>query len=218
MQHIAVIGISSFGYYMCKYLTETGAAVLAIDVDENKVDSVKDVVEKAVVADATSREVLANFELNEFDNVVVSVGERIDTSILITLFLKELKVSNITVKAFTADHAKILDKIGATTIVFPERDTARRIAYTMQSKNLLEYFPVGEDHGFVEITVPPSWSGKTLMELDIRRKLGVQVVLIKEILPENKVIVPGGDYVLKDSDVLVIAGNNRDLEKLETIK
>ncbi|RMH60439.1 MAG: TrkA family potassium uptake protein [Calditrichaeota bacterium] len=218
MHHIAVIGISSFGYYMCKYLTETGAAVLAIDVDEAKVDSVKEIVSKAVVADATSRDVLANFELDEFDNVIVSVGESIDTSILITLFLKELKVPTITVKAFTEDHAKILDKIGATVIVFPEKDTARRVAYTMQSKNLLEYFPVGEDHGFVETTVPPSWSGKTLMELDVRRKLGVQVVLIKEILPENKVIVPTGDYMLKDSDVMVVVGNNRDLEKLESLE
>ncbi len=217
MQHIAVIGISSFGYYLCKYLSAAGAGVMAIDIDEGKVDSVKDIVEKAVIADATQRDVLANFELNEFDNVIVSVGESIDTSILITLYLKELKVRNIIVKAFTADHAKILDKIGATQIVFPERDTAKRVAYTMQSSNLLDYFPIGKDHGFVEVTVPTAWSGKSLVELDVRRKYGIQVVLIKEILPEDKVVVPTGDYVLKDSDVLVVVGNNKDLEQLESL-
>ena len=217
MQHIAVIGISSFGYYLCKYLSAAGAGVMAIDIDESKVDSVKEIVEKAVIADATQRDVLANFELNEFDNVIVSVGESIDTSILITLYLKELKVKNIIVKAFTADHAKILDKIGATQIVFPERDTAKRVAYTMQSNNLLDYFPIGKDHGFVEVTVPTGWSGKSLVELDVRRKYGIQVVLIKEILPEDKVVIPTGDYILKDSDVLVVVGKNKDLERMETL-
>jgi len=217
MQHIAVIGISSFGYYMCKYLSDTGVHVLAIDSNETKVESVKSFVDRAIIADATQKETLARPELHEFDQVIISVGEHIDTGILITLYLKELGVKEVTVKAFTEDHVKILHLMGASNVIFPEKDSAERLAYTFQHKNLLEYFPITGDYGVIEITVPNPWLGKNLIQLDVRRKYNVQIVLIKEVLPNNKVSIPLGDQPLKDSDTLVILGQHRDLEKIQKL-
>lgn len=217
MQHIAVIGISSFGYYMCKYLSDTGAHVLAIDINETKVESVKAFVDRAIIADATQKDTLARFELHEFDQTIISVGEHIDTGILITLYLKELGVKDITVKAFTEDHVKILHLVGASNVIFPEKDSAERLAYTFQHKNLLEYFPISDDYGVIEITVPIAWLGKTLIQLDVRRKYNVQIVLIKEILPNNTVSIPRGDQLLKDSDTLVILGQHKSLEKIQNL-
>ena len=217
MQHIAVIGISSFGYYMCKYLSDTGVHVLAIDSDETKVESVKTFVDRAIIADATQKETLARLELQEFDQVIISVGEHIDTGILITLYLKELGVKKITVKAFTEDHVKILHLMGASNVIFPEKDSAERLAYTFQHKNLLEYFPISDDYGVIEITVPNPWLGKNLIQLDVRRKYNVQIVLIKEVLPNNKVSIPLGNQPLKDSDTLVILGPHKDLETIQNL-
>ncbi len=217
MQHIAVIGISSFGYYMCKYLSDTGVHVLAIDSNETKVESVKSFVDRAIIADATQKETLARLELQEFDQIIISVGEHIDTGILITLYLKELGVKEITVKAFTEDHVKILHLMGASNVIFPEKDSAERLSYTFQHKNLLEYFPISGDYGVIEITVPDGWLGKNLIQLDVRRKYNVQIVLIKEVLPNNKVSIPLGDQPLKDSDTLVILGQHKDLEKIQKL-
>ncbi len=217
MRSIAVIGLSSFGHYLCKYLAEGGVQVLAVDKDEQKVDAVKDFVDKAVIAEAGDKETLRELDITEFDAVAISVGEEIDTSVLITLYLRELGVKEIIAKAFTEDHAKILHMIGASTIIFPEKDTARRVAHTLKRSNLFEFFPLGGEYSVVEIAPPEPWIGKSLAELHLREKYNVQIVMIKELIPENTIIIPGGKHVLKDSDVLVLIGANKDLEKVEKL-
>lgn len=217
MRNIAIIGLSSFGYYLCRFLAEEKVHVMAIDIDENKVESVKNFVRKAVVADARDKDALRNLELDEFDEVVISVGEEIDTSVLITLYLREIGVKEITAKATTEDHAKILKIIGASTIIFPERDTARRIAHTLRRSNLLDYMPLGGEHSVIEMAPPPPWLGKTLAELNVRVRYNVQIIMIKELVPENTIIIPGGAHVLKESDVLVIIGKDVDLDKIEKL-
>ena len=217
MRSIAVIGVSSFGYYLCKYLSEAGVQVMAIDINERKVNLLKNVVRKAIVADARDKETLNQLELKDFDAVVLTVGDKIDTSILITLYLRELEVKEIIAKAVTEEHAKILNMIGATSIVFPERDMAQRIAYTLRRSNLIDYFPMGDDYSVIEIAPPDDWIGKTLAELNVRVRYNVQIIMIKELVPENTILIPSGAHVVKESDVLVIIGKDEDLNRIEKL-
>jgi len=217
MRTFAVIGLSSFGYYLCRHLSEAGSQVMAIDLNEDRIDDVRPFVQKAVIADAKDKDMLKTLGLEDIDVVVVSVGEPIDTSILITLYLRELGVTEIVAKAVSEDHGKVLDRIGATTIVFPERDMARRIAYTLRQTSLLDYISLGEGYSMIEMAPPNPWLRKRLAQLDIRRKYNVQVIMIKEIVPENVVLIPSGEHVIKDSDVLVIVGRNEDLKKVERL-
>ncbi|MBC8179952.1 TrkA family potassium uptake protein [candidate division KSB1 bacterium] len=217
MRNIAVIGLSSFGFYLCKYLSEAGVQVMAIDNSEDKINSIKSFVKKAIVADAKQKETLKNLSINDFDAVVISVGDKIDTSVLVTLYLRELGVKEIIAKTMTDDHAKILNILGATSIIFPERDTAKRVARTLRGDNMLDYVPLGEDYSIIEIAPPQIWLGRTLIDLDIRREYNVQIIMIKELIPENTLMIPSGEHIIKDSDVLVILGNNKDLERVEKL-
>lgn len=214
---VAVIGLSSFGYYLCRFLSDITSEVLAIDVNEERVNQVKSFVKKAVVADAKNKETLTNLGLQEFDVVIVSVGENIEASILITLHLRELGVREVLAKAVTEDHAKILHIIGAETIVFPERDMAKRVANTFYSPNLLDYIALMDNYSIVELAPPRKWIGKSLSELQIRKQYHVQIAMVKEIIPENFILIPGGDYVVKDSDILVVIGQNEDLNNIESV-
>lgn len=214
---IAVIGLGSFGFYLCKHLGETGVDVLAIDIKESRVDEVKSLVTKAVIADARSLPTLTQLGLTDFDVVVVTVGEAIEASILITLHLRELGIREIIAKAVSEDHAKILNMIGAAEIIFPERDMARRMAHTLYLPQLLDYISLGEGISMAEMTAPASWVGKSLQDLQVRRQYGVQIVLIKEIVPENVILVPRPEQVIKDSDVLTIVGSDEDLRKLQNL-
>ena len=217
MRNIAIIGLSSFGFYLCKFLSESGVQVMAIDNSEDKIDRIKSFVKKAIVADANDKETLKNLSINEFDAVVISVGEKIDASVLMTLYLRELGVKEIIAKATTNDHAKVLHIVGATNIIFPERDMAKRVAHTMRSDNLLDYVSLGGDHSVIEIAPPQPWIGKTLAELDIRREYNVQIIMIKEIVPENTIMIPSGEHIIKDSDALIIIGKNKNLERIDKL-
>lgn len=215
---IAVIGLSSFGYYLCKNLSDSGVEVMAIDNREDKIDAVKNFVRKAVVADAKDKETLNNLQINEFDAVVISVGEEIDVSVLVTLHLRELGVKEIFAKATTEEHAKILNILGVTETIFPERDIAMRFAHTLRRRSLFDYFSLGNEYSVLELAPPYEWLGKTISQINIRNKYNVQIIIIKELVPENIVMLPTGDHILKDSDVLVILGKDIDLAEIEKIK
>jgi trk system potassium uptake protein TrkA len=218
MRSFAVIGVSSFGYYVCRYLVERGCYVLAIDNDEAKINRIKEIVPKAVIADATDKEALEKLGLSDFDAVIVSLGDRIDASILVTLYLRQLGVKEIIAKAITEDHGKILDLIGATTVLFPEKDSAYRLARSLDSAAVLDYIPLTPGISIVEMAAPMSFLGKTLAELDLRRRFNVQVVMIKQLIPDKVTVIPSGDHVIKDSDVLVLLGKDEDLKRLQEIK
>ena len=217
MRSCAVIGMSSFGYYLCRHLAEAGVEVMAIDIDENRIDDVKPFVRKAVLADAKDKDTLIDLGLAELDVVVVTVGEPIDISILITLYLRELGVKEIVAKAISEDHGKILDRIGATQIIFPERDMAQRVAYVLRRSTLVDYVSLGDGYSIVEMATPNPWLGRRLAELDIRKKYNVLVIMIKDVLHDKVQLIPGGDYVLKDSDVLVTVGRTDDLQSVEKL-
>jgi len=217
VRSIAIIGLSSFGYFLSLELANQGIEIMAIDLDDEKIEKIKRFVNKAVIADSTDRAVLETLGLDELDGVVVSLGQ-IESSVLTTLHLKELKITNIIAKALSEEHGKILEKVGATNVIFPEKDMAKRAARTLVYDNILDHIPLAEGYSIFEIAPPPSFLRKSLGELDLRRKYGVQVIVVKELVPKNVVLVPMADYVIKDSDILVMIGRDEDLDAIKNLK
>ncbi|MFH0777569.1 MAG: TrkA family potassium uptake protein [Candidatus Eisenbacteria bacterium] len=215
MRQFAVIGLSSFGYYLCRNLTERGHQVMAVDMSTAKIESVQEFVQRAVVADAADRETLSRIGVADSDVVIVCLGDQIDASVLTTLYLKELGAKEIWVKAMTEDHGKVLHLIGASNVIFPEKDMAERVAYSLSSDNVLEHIPLAAGYSIIELAPPSAFVGKTLGELDLPKKYGVMVLVIKELIPENVVSMPSGTYRIKDSDILVVTGQDTDLKKLQ---
>ncbi|MFX0139142.1 MAG: potassium channel family protein, partial [Candidatus Hodarchaeota archaeon] len=162
MRRFAIIGLSSFGFYLSKSLSERGFKVIAIDKDELIIEKIKPFVHKAVIADARDKDTLESLGIGDFDVVVVSLGGHIDASTLVTLYLKELNVKEIIAKAVTEDHGKILDRIGATTVIFPEKDIAHRLARSLASINVLDVIPLSPGISILEFGPPSKFLGKTI--------------------------------------------------------
>jgi len=210
MGRYAVIGLGKFGATVARTLFARGNEVVAIDNDRGRVQEVRDSCTQAIEANCTDQDTLRALGIQDSDAVVVSLGERMDASILVTLYLRELGVKEIVVKAVSEDHGKILHLIGATEIVHPERDTARRVARGLGLRSIVEYLPLAADSSLVEVHVPAEFVGKTLAELDIRRRFQVLVVAIKR--GEGLLIATGGDERLRTGDVLVLVGRDTDLD------
>jgi len=217
MRLFVVIGIGNFGYYTAQRLYELDREVMVIDQNKERIQSIKDQVSRAVVADATDREVLERLGVPDVDVAVVSVGDRMDISILITLYLKEMGVKEVVVKAVTEDHGKILEKIGASNVIFPERDSGVRLANSLSSSNVIEHLPLSEGYSILEIAASAKLVGKTLKELRLRNRFGIQVIAIKELVPDRMHMPPDPDFVLKDSDLLIVVGQNESLESLKKL-
>ena len=217
MGKFAVIGLGSFGFNVAKTLYEEGHEVLAIDMDKEKTEAVKDYVTRAVKMDAADKENLKALGIQDMDVVIVSLGPQMEASILTVLYLHELKAKRIIAKALTEDHAKILEAIGATEVIYPEKDMAIKVAHRLSSPNVLEYLPLTSGISIQEIAPPEKFIGKTLRELDLRNKYGIQVIAIRELVPENTVLIPKADFVIKDSDILIIIGEEKNLAKINSL-
>lgn len=213
----AVIGLGSFGSNIAKTLYEKGNEVLAVDEDKEKIDEVKNFVSHAVHMDAADKENLQALGIKDMDVVIVSLGPEMEASILTVLYLNEMGTKRIVAKALTEDHAKILELVGATETIYPEKDMAIKTALKLSCPNVLEYLPLISGFGIQEIAPPEKFIGKNLRELDLRNKYGIQVIAIKELIPEKTTFVPKSDFVLKDSDILVIMGKDKQLEKINAL-
>lgn len=210
----AVIGLGSFGSNVAKALYDKGHEVLAIDRDRDRIAAADDIATNAVMTDAAVKENLEALGLRDMDVVVVSMGHEMEASILATLYLRELGVRRILAKALSEDHAKVLDAVGATEVVYPEKDMAVRTALRLSSPNILEYLPLANGITIQEIAPPARIIGKTLKELDLTNRLGIQVIAVKEIIPDNVVVIPRADFVIKDSDILVVIGEESKLGRI----
>ncbi|ACJ34262.1 potassium channel family protein [Anoxybacillus flavithermus] len=212
-KEFAVIGLGRFGGSVCRTLSEQGMEVLAIDINEDKVNEYASIASQAVVADSTDENVLKSLGIRNFDHVIVAIGDNIQASILTTLILKELGVEKITVKATNDYHEKVLKKIGADHIVHPERDMGERIANNMISNNVLDYLELSDRHSIVEIVANERLHGHSLLELDIRAKYGINIVAIKR---NNDIIVsPLASEVIYEGDILIVIGADRDIDRFE---
>ncbi len=175
-------------------------------------------VTTAIVIDIRSKDSLKSLELHNMDGIIVSTGTQANTSILVTLFLKELGAKNIIVKTMDDDHSKILKRVGADQVVNPEMDMAQNLAAKLNAPNFLEFVRLSDDYNIVEIAPPYEFHGKSLVQLDMRKKYNVTVIGVRDVITENFTVTPGSDYVVKDSDVLIVIGTEKDLNRLKAEK
>lgn len=216
--NLAIIGLGQFGASLALELKALGQHVTALDINPKAVARVQDMVNQAVVADATDRATLEELGLDLVESAVVSLGRHLGRSILTTLHLKEMGVNNIVAKAISPEHEKILKRVGASQVVYPERDAAQRLAHSLADPNLLDYLPIGDEFGVIELAPPPALVGKSLAQLELRKNYNVNVIAVRELVPERTRLVLEPDFVIKDSDVLVVAGRSDDLERLRQAK
>lgn len=209
----AIIGLGRFGGSIVKALVEEGLEVLAIDEDEERVNEYAKIASHAVVGDTTDENVLKSIGIRNFDHVIVAIGENIQASILTTLMLKELGVQHVTVKAQNDYHEKVLKKIGADYVVHPERDMGRRIAHNIVSNNILDYLELSEEHSIVEIVASEKLNGKSIGDLDIRAKFGINIVAIKRGNDIN-VSVQANDFI-RTGDILIVIGADVNINRFE---
>ena len=214
MSRIVVIGLGRFGFNVARRLFEAGHEVLAIDSDPGIVQKIEAFSSRAVVLDARDKERLDALGVRDCSVAVVSLGELIDVSTLIALHLKELGVPKIVTKAGSDDHAKLLRLIGVHEIVQPEREAAERLAERLTRVNLIDQLPLGADYSIEEIAPPERFMGKTLRELELPRRHGIQVLGIRDVLANQVNLNPGADFRLKDSDTLIVLGKNENMKAL----
>lgn len=215
MRHFVIIGTGNFGGTLATELSQRGCEVVVIDRDRNKIQDLKDKVTQAVVADAVDKGSLEELGVKDADAVVVSMGDRVEASVLITLYLKELGAKRIVAKANSQDHGKLLRAVGANEIVLPEQDQAIRLASNLLTPNVLDLLEIGGDYSIIEFEAPTSFYSKSLSDLALRREYGVQILAVSNPLSEKPMPLPYGDYVVRPDDVFIIMGENKKLEHLQ---
>ncbi|GGC80065.1 ktr system potassium uptake protein C [Thalassobacillus devorans] len=209
----AVIGLGRFGGSICKELSKEGLEVLAIDLDEDKVNEYKEIASHAVIADSTDETVLRELGIRNIDHVIVAIGDNIQASLLTTVILEELGIKKITVKAQNDYHEKILSKIGADHVIHPERDMGKRIAHNIMSNNILDYIELSDDHSVVEVKAGNKMSGRSLVDLDIRAQYGCNVVAIKR--DKDVIVSPMATEMIQEGDILIVIGADKDISRFE---
>jgi trk system potassium uptake protein len=212
-KQFVIIGLGRFGSSIAKTLYSLGSDVLAIDKDEEIVQEIADSVTHAVQLDATDENALKSLGISNFDVAVVTIGDDIQSSIMVTLLVKELGVKYIVAKGHNDFHAKVLYKIGADRVILPEKDMGVRVAHNLVSNNILDYIELSEDYSVMEIQVLEEWSGKTLNELKLRSKYGINVIAIKRGQEIN--LSPSAGDIIKNTDAIVAIGVAEDLNRLE---
>lgn len=213
MKQFVVIGLGRFGSSVARTLTENGHDVLAIDKDEECVNNLVEEVTHAVEADATDEAALNTLGVRNFDVAVVSIGDNIHANILATLILKEIGVPYVVAKAQDPMHGKILSRVGADKVVYPERDMGERVARQLISTNMLDYIDFTPDYSIVEIIAPSQMVGRSLKAINFREKYNANVMAIRR--GENLNLAPGADDKILEGDTLVVMGRNEQLDKLK---
>lgn len=214
MNKIAIIGLGNFGLNLTEVLLEKDKELLVADASIHKINSVKDRVTKALALDATKLENLEALDLQAYDLVVVSTGPKFESSIIIVHLLRErLKIKNILAKANSMDHKRILELVGANEVIFPEKDMAVKVGNKLSSSILLDYLPLEADFVIQEIAAPDQFYGKSLAQIDLRKKYNLTVIAIRSIIPETTHLNPHGGFVIKDSDILIIFGSQEKIDR-----
>ncbi|KAA1042657.1 potassium channel family protein [Macrococcus equipercicus] len=212
-KEFVVIGLGRFGGSIVRELNALGVDVMAIDNDEARVNEYADIATHAVIADTTDEAVLKSLGIRNFDHVIVAIGDNIQASILTTLILKDLGVKTVTTKAQNDYHAKVLNKIGADTVVHPERDMGRRIAHNLASASVLDYLELSDQYSIVEIRAGETLQGNTILDLDVRANYGLNIIAVKR---GKEILVSPDPYeVIERGDILIVIGHDNDLNRFE---
>lgn len=234
---VVVIGLGTFGIAVCKHLYRNGVEVLAMDLDMDEVNNATEYSTNAVKLDATSINALRKFKVFNYDVAVVAIGERFEDNVLVVSELKELGVPRVITKTTSKRMRQILYKIGADEVYIPEKEFGITLAKKIMQKNALELIPITDEYAILEIKVPPKFVGVTLKDLGLRKKYGINILVIRkqsdtntEELPDNdqqnkqeideirarytEMTMPTADTVLEGHEILLVLGKNPDLEKL----
>jgi trk system potassium uptake protein TrkA len=215
MKSFVIIGLGRFGSQVARRLYQQGCEVLAIDTDSELVQQVSEDVTQAVVADARDKGVLRALGVKDFDCGVIAIGDSLADSVLATMNLKELGVAHIVCKAYDETHRQVLKKLGADRVVIPEQENADRLAKSLSSLNVLDYIELSEDYGIVEVPAPASWQDKSLIELNVRAKLGLNILAIKR--DGHITVSPAADFRIAAGDILVVLGDTAALTAVQKL-
>lgn len=214
-KQFAVIGLGRFGTSVAITLHKMGYEVLAIDNNEERVQEFSNEVTHVVQADTTDEDTLVALGIRNFDVVIVAIGEDVQSNILTTLQLKELGVPYIVTKASNKLHGKMLEKLGADRVVYPERDMGQRVAHNLVSSTVLDYIELSPNLNIMEVSVPQALVGKTLAETDLRAKYEINVVAIKR--GDEIIVPPLPNERIKIHDILVVVGSIKGIQRLEVL-
>lgn len=218
MKQVCVIGLGQFGSHLARTLVRMGCEVLAIDEREQRVDDIRDEVHRALIGDVRSLQLIKSVVPSTIDECIISLGkDNIEPSILCTLNLRKIGAKSIRSTARNDDHAQILRAVGATEIIFPERETAERTARRLANPDLRDMFSLSEDYRIMEIVVPKKFEGKTLQQIDIRRKYDLLVLAVREAGQSRFQFLPSPDAIMKRDETLMVLGRELDLVQFASL-
>lgn len=217
MKTFVVIGLGRFGSAVAMELCKLGCEVLAIDGNDDPVQAIADQVTHAVCGDARDPVVLKALGVRNYDAAIVATGADIGTSALITLNLKELDLKEVICKAQSHTHRKVLEKIGADKVIFPEHESGVKLAQGLSSKSIVNFIELSEDYGIVELQPPKNWMYKTIREAQVRNMHHVNVIAVRKPQTHEMNLAPGADYVMTPGDVLVTLGRSQDVDRLRDL-
>ncbi|MCI7096684.1 MAG: TrkA family potassium uptake protein [Clostridiales bacterium] len=215
MKSYLVIGLGRFGSEVARKLSEQKGEVLAMDRRNDLVQQLSNHVTHAVVGDSQDKEVLRALGAGNFDCAVVAIGGDLSASVLTVMNLKELGVPYIVCKAHDETHRRVLEKLGADRVVIPEQENADRLAKSLSSTNVLDYIVLSNEYGIIEVPVPKVWVGKSLKELNVRAKLGINILAIKHDGMTD--VSPAADYVLSGDAIMLVLGNTKALDAVQKL-
>lgn len=215
-----IIGLGRFGSAMATTLVELGQDVIGVDANEDRVQQLADALPQAVQLDATDARALRAAGLQDVAVAVVSIGENIESNLLVVMQLREIGVETVIAKAVTPLHGRILEKLGVSRVIFPEREMAIRVAHGLVLPNVIDYIEVSRDFSIIELPAPPSFIGRNLRQLELRPRLGLTLIAIKRPGPDGTIttnIAPAAEEVIRERDVLAVLGSNERLSQLDRL-
>lgn len=215
-KQFAVIGLGRFGESLIKELSRMGFEVLAIDVDEERVNDAIGIATHAVQADAMDEGTLNALGIRNFDTVIVAIGNNVQANILTTIILKEMGVKKVVAKAQNALHGKVLEKISTDVVIYPERDMAVKLARSLVSHNFLEQINLSPDFGIIELFTPRIFRNKSLADVGLRKNMRVTVLAIRR--GNDIIVTPLPEEKMYEGDILVALGHNDGLEQLSSLE
>ena len=200
-----VIGCGRFGSSVAKKMCQLGNEVMVIDKDEDSINNIAELVTHTAIVDVTEERDLESIGLGNFDVVIVAISSDVRASIMATVMAKEMGVPKVVCKAKDELQAKVLYKIGADKVVFPERDMGIRLAYNLASENILDQINLDPEYSIMEIVTPQNWVGKTIIELNLRAKYDITVLAVKT--QSGLKVMPSPNYKMQEKNILIIIGN-----------
>jgi len=215
MKSYVVVGLGRFGGEVARQLCAQGCEVLALDTRSDLVQQFSADVTHAVVGDGQDKEVLKALGVRDFDGAIVAIGDNLAASVLVTMNMKELGVPFVVCKAYDETHRRVLEKLGANRVLIPEKEIGMRLARSLASSNVLDYIELSEDYGIVEVPAPKNWCDKTLQQLNVRAKLGINIIAIHRGDTFN--VSPAADYRISKDDIIVALGDKAALEMVQKL-